>query len=287
MRCDLHVHTVHSGMCTVPVARRFCRESFSRPLEVYEILKGAGMDLVTVTDHDSMAAHEDLSRFPDFFPSEEVSVTMPSGTEAHIAVYGLNAAQHQGVQERRDDLPRFLAYLTEERLLFGANHIFSALTGRRHRSDFDWFERHFPVWETRNGAMEECVNQLAAEVAGRSGKPITAGSDSHTTRTLARTYTEVAGARSASEFLDGLRSGRGRAAGVSGDWTRVTLDVATIASRMFLERPWTVLLLPFTLGIPVTAFFNSVRERRFAAYWAARLAGAPPSGVMLPVAETA
>ena len=36
MRCDLHVHTVHSGMCTVPVLSRVCLESYNEPLALYE-----------------------------------------------------------------------------------------------------------------------------------------------------------------------------------------------------------------------------------------------------------
>src|SRR5437016_2517592 len=75
MKCDLHVHTHHSGMCTVPVMNRICRESYNDSLEVYETLKRRGMDLVTVTDHDSIDAVEPLRRYPDFFLSEEVSCT--------------------------------------------------------------------------------------------------------------------------------------------------------------------------------------------------------------------
>ena len=63
MKCDLHVHTVHSGMCTVPVLNRICRESYSSAQHVYETLKRRGMDLVTVTDHDSIDAAEVLRRF--------------------------------------------------------------------------------------------------------------------------------------------------------------------------------------------------------------------------------
>ena len=44
MRCDLHVHTEHSGSCTVPLLDRVCRESYNQPGEVYEILKRRGMD---------------------------------------------------------------------------------------------------------------------------------------------------------------------------------------------------------------------------------------------------
>src|SRR5260370_23512242 len=60
MRCDLHVHTIHSGMCTVPGLRRICRESYNDPLAVYEKLKRLGMDLVTIADHDSIDAVEAL-----------------------------------------------------------------------------------------------------------------------------------------------------------------------------------------------------------------------------------
>ena len=66
MKCDLHVHTVHSGMCTVPLLNRICRESYSAPQHVYETLKRRGMDLVTVTDHDSIDAAEVLRSHPAF-----------------------------------------------------------------------------------------------------------------------------------------------------------------------------------------------------------------------------
>src|SRR5262245_52220047 len=80
MRCDLHVHTLHSGMCTVPLLNRICRESYNDPLEVYEVLKCRGMDLVTITDHDSIGASERLHKYSDFFLSEEVSCRTPDGT---------------------------------------------------------------------------------------------------------------------------------------------------------------------------------------------------------------
>jgi len=58
MRCALHVHTHASGSCNVPWLRRICRESYNEPLEAYRTLKARGMDLVTVTDHDSIGAVE-------------------------------------------------------------------------------------------------------------------------------------------------------------------------------------------------------------------------------------
>src|SRR5260370_17577174 len=86
MRCDLHVHTRHSGMCTVPLLDRVCRESYNDPDSVYETLKHRGMDLVTITDHDSIDAAESLCKYPDFFLSEEVSAVSPTGTNLHLPV---------------------------------------------------------------------------------------------------------------------------------------------------------------------------------------------------------
>jgi predicted metal-dependent phosphoesterase TrpH len=106
MRCDLHVHTTHSGMCTVPILRKFCRESYNQPLEVYEKLKRLGMDLVTVTDHDSIDAVEDLRSRPDFFLSEEVTCTLPSGNQLHVGVYDITERDHIELQRRRHDCGR-------------------------------------------------------------------------------------------------------------------------------------------------------------------------------------
>ena len=38
MRCDLHVHSIASGMFTVPGLNRICRESYNDPAEVYDRL---------------------------------------------------------------------------------------------------------------------------------------------------------------------------------------------------------------------------------------------------------
>src|SRR5580700_11440188 len=162
MKCDLHVHTLHSGMCTVPVLDRVCRESYNDPQQVYETLKGRGMDLVTVTDHDSIDAVEPLRKHPDFFLSEEVSCSTSSGSQLHMGVYDIEERHHIGLQSRRHDMAALLAYLGEQRLLFSVNHVFSGLTGPRKDSDFDEFANRFPAVETLNGQMLSAANRHAA-----------------------------------------------------------------------------------------------------------------------------
>ena len=60
---------------------------------------------------------------------------MPSGTEAHIGVYDLSERQHTQLLRRRNDLVALLMYLTERRLFFSINHVFSSVTGRREIED--------------------------------------------------------------------------------------------------------------------------------------------------------
>src|SRR5260370_23973647 len=153
MRCDLHVHSIASGMFTAPGLNRICRESYNDPAEVYDRLKRMSMSIVTITDHDSIDGAEALRHHPDFFLSEEVTVRMPSGTEMHMGVYGMTERDHVEIQRRKTDFIALLMYLTERKLFFSANHVFSGLTGRREPEDFHWFESYVPAFERRNGQM--------------------------------------------------------------------------------------------------------------------------------------
>jgi predicted metal-dependent phosphoesterase TrpH len=271
MRCDLHVHTIHSGMCAVPVLNRVCRECYSDPQEVYETLKHRGMQLVTVTDHDSIDAAESLRRYPDFFLSEEVSCHTSSGTELHVGVYGIDDRDHVELQRRREDFPSLLAYLTERGLLFSVNHAFSGLTGSRTHADFQDFVTVFPAVETRNGQMLPAANRYAAEMARLAGKPEVAGSDAHTLECLGRTYTEVAGSRTPKEFLDGLKRGAGTVGGESGDYGKLTRAVMEIGISMMREHPWTLSLSPLLAAVPLVTAGNLLRETCFAHAWGRKL----------------
>ena len=273
MKCDLHVHTLHSGMCTVPVLDRICRESYSHPPEVYETLKRRGMDLITVTDHDSIDAVEPLRRERDFFLSEEVSCSMTSATKLHMGVYDITERDHIELQRRRDDMPSLLAYLEERGLLFSVNHVFSGLTGPRKDADFEEFASRFPAVETLNGQMLASANRYAAAFATRMNKVAVGGSDAHTLACLGRTYTEVPGARNRTEFLAGLRQGRSLVAGESGNYWKLTQAVWSIGRDLMRERPWTWMLSPLLAAVPGVIMINLLCELAFVHKWKGALDG--------------
>lgn len=271
MRCDLHVHSIASSMCNTPLLSRICRESYNQPAEVYDRLKQLGMTLVTLTDHDSIDAGEALRKHPEFFLSEEVTVKMPDGTEMHLGVYGITERDHVEIQRRRKDFISLVMYLTERKLFFSVNHVFSGLTGRRTEADFCWFASYVPAFETRNGQMLPEANENAAQLAAKLGKIAVGGSDSHTISGVGRTYTEVQGARTKDEFFAGLRAGQGQVRGDHGTYAKLTADVYSIVWALLREKPWTMALLPLAILIPAVTAGHWMNEIRFCKKWAAAI----------------
>jgi predicted metal-dependent phosphoesterase TrpH len=281
MRCDLHVHSTASGMCNTPGLTRVCRESYNEPQEVYDRLKRLGMSMVTITDHDSIDAAEVLRRNADFFLSEEVTVRMPSGAEMHMGVYGITERDHVEIQRRRNDFMRLVMYLSERKLFFSVNHVFSGLTGRREENDFSWFASYVPAFEVRNGQMWPEANASAERLASRLGKIGLGGSDAHTLAGVGLTYTEVPGVRTAGEFFAGLRAGRGIVHGVHGSYAKLTADVYRIAHSFLREKPWALPVVPLTLLVPAIIAGHWLNEMRFCRKWAAALENGKKSPRML------
>ncbi|MGB0036046.1 MAG: PHP-associated domain-containing protein [Candidatus Acidiferrales bacterium] len=233
------------------------------------------MNLFTLTDHDSIEGSEKLRRYPDFFVSEEVTCRMPSGTEVHIGVYDFNERQHAQIHQRRNDLVSLLMYLSERRLFFSINHVFSNLTGTREREDFEWFREYFPAIETRNGHMLEKSNAHAENLARQWEKIAIGGSDAHTLPSVGSTYTEVPGAQDKEEFFAGLRQGRGRVAGECGSFAKLTRDVFLISRELMREKCWTTLIAPIAVFIPLATYLNYRDEKNFSRHWANQILGQP------------
>jgi predicted metal-dependent phosphoesterase TrpH len=275
-------------MCNIPLLNRVCLESYNDPLAVYETLKRRGMDFVTITDHDSVGAAESLRRFPDFFLSEEITCTTPSGTEIHVGVYGIEERHHIELQRRRTDVPALAAYLREQRLFFSINHVFSSLTGRRMARDFELFEDEFPAMETLNGQIPGWNNRSAAELARDWLKAPVGGSDAHTLESLGLTYTEVPGADTIQDYLSGLRLSQGRVEGASGDYLKLTRAILEIGSRLVGDYRWAITLSPLLLIVPFITLGNYFSELFFVSKWSRWLAeGRMPGDPLLEAPDAA
>jgi predicted metal-dependent phosphoesterase TrpH len=105
VRVDLHLHSRASGTASNWWVRGLgveARESYTPPEESYRMAKRAGMDFVTLTDHETIEGAVTLEEHPDFFVGEEVSARFPEGESyADVLVYGLDAEAHREAQARR------------------------------------------------------------------------------------------------------------------------------------------------------------------------------------------
>jgi len=235
VRCDLHLHSRHSGPADIWPLSLLARESYTDPRAVYGEARRRGMDLVTLTDHDTIAGALEIAALPGTFVSEEVSCVLPGGRLLHVGVFGISEAQHDVISRRRTDAESLFAYLAEERIPAAVNHPFSALTGRRATADFDRALSALELVEARNGMMSQAVNARAARAGRVAGLAAVGGSDAHTLASVARAFTVIPEARNREEFLAGLRRGLSIPAGRSGGYVRLTADLARIAAAAYCD----------------------------------------------------
>lgn len=161
------------------------------------------------------------------------------------------------------------------------NHPFSSLTGRRSEDDFALFARDFHGVEVVNGHMLACANSLAAGFAEKHGKAATAGSDSHTLHGVGRTFTEIRGVRTASEFVTALRRGFGVPHGESGNCWKLTQAISGIGWSLVRSNRKAAVLSPLFVFVPLFAVVNYFREQAFARYWDRKIRTREPEGTGL------
>jgi len=234
-RADLHVHSRHSRVTGVlPFLRS--RDCYSDPFDVYAVAKRRGMDIVTITDHDSIdGCLEFLSRYPDapdFLVGEEVSCRH-GDLQIHLGVYGTNETIHAELQPLRGNVFEVMACLRAHGVFFAFNHPFFFFRHQMPLADYLRLVAATPAVEVRNGTMLLRHNALVADLWTRlrgEAAPVTAGSDAHTLRRIGRTWTEAPG-RTAAEFLASLRAGAGRAGGDHGWSGTIAGDAYGVVAR--------------------------------------------------------
>ena len=242
LKADLHCHSLHSGRAKHLRFLR-CRDCYSRPLDVYLTAKRRGMDLVTITDHDSLDGCLELldrrGELPDFITGEEVTATFPQFNHTvHLGVYGLNEAQHREIQRLRSNAQELIPYLREQNLLFAMNHFFHDFADLERVVGYtQCMSQLFDIFEVRNGSQERDHNTLIAnlvETLRQRGRVVgmIGGSDSHTLRRLGRTYT-VCPAANREEFLEAIRTGQSQVCGAHSNHLSLAADIYGVVLRYY------------------------------------------------------
>jgi glycosyltransferase involved in cell wall biosynthesis/predicted metal-dependent phosphoesterase TrpH len=233
-RVDMHCHSTASQESKLGVQRAAgLPECATPPQEVYELAKRRGMDLVTITDHDTIAGVLQIADRPDVFVSEELTAHFRGEPQAvHVLCYGISPDDHEWLQANRGDVELCAAYMYERdiacALAHPYYHVGAPLTARHRRR----LAQLFDVWEVRNGARARELNRPAATyVATLDGAGI-GGSDDHAGVDIGRTWTQTPLAPTPHEFLAHVRRGAvvaGGAQGSAAKWAHAAIALTARA----------------------------------------------------------
>ena len=287
-RVDLHLHSYASGTAGNWWVRGLgigteARESYTPPEKAYSMAKRAGMDCVTLTDHETIDGALTLTHHPDFFVGEEVSALFPEDDAyADVLVYGLDANDHREIQARRGNIYELVDYLREAELVHVLAHPIYGMPRPVTRKQVEKRLVLFGLWEFINGSRPAGQNRLSREIAERTtpsdlrllaarhGLPSsphqkisgTAGSDDHGGVYGGAAYTVVPEAKTPKEFLESLASGQTRATGKDGSVGKLLHTGFKIGGYAIRDgaKPETSLLKDLANSVPLFRNFTSIGE---------------------------
>lgn len=231
MRIDLHVHSKHSKRPSQWILKKIgCPESFTEPLQIYDIAKRRGMTHVTITDHNSIDGALEISHLPGTFISEEVTSYFPAdGCKMHVLALDITVAQHEEIQKLRQNIFDLCAYFHQEKIFNIIAHPLYAVNDRLTLEHFEQLVLLFKNFEMNgarnsreNQTLEAIVNhlspadidQLAEKYDIRPSFPtphqkrLFGGSDDHSALNIARTFTEFIGNPSGGPSLAQMQGSR-------------------------------------------------------------------------------
>ncbi|MEO5754151.1 MAG: PHP domain-containing protein, partial [Chthoniobacterales bacterium] len=165
-RCDLHLHSKFSDRSEDWLFRRFdFPDSYSDPKELYRRAKAAGMDFVTITDHDTIEGCLALSEFPDALISEQVTTYFPQDScKINLLAWGISEAQHREIETVRENIFDLQSFLQEEKIAHAVAHPLYSINGKLSTSHLERLILLFQHFEGINGLRDALLSDLIRHV---------------------------------------------------------------------------------------------------------------------------
>lgn len=232
MKVDLHLHSRFSDRSADWIFRRFdFPDSYSRPRALYDAALARGMDLFTLTDHNTLDGALQIADLPGAFLSEEVTTYFPEDRcKIHLLVWNLTEAQHREITALRENIFDLQGYLSAQGLAHAVAHPLYQINHKLTVAHVERLLLLFRCFEGRNGLRDDLLNQTLVHLIGsltpeklahyadKHGlapadpepwrKTLTAGSDDKSGLFVAKTYTEAPAGRAPADLLAELRAGR-------------------------------------------------------------------------------
>ena len=259
-RCDLHLHSRHSGRPSEWILRKAgVPDSLSRPEQLYDQLRRQGHDFVTLTDHNSLGALRELRGREGFFPGVEITSYFPEDRcKVHLLAWNPDERQFGEIDRLRPNLFELAAFLRREEIAHAVAHPLLSVDGRMTADHFEKLLLLFPVFETVNGlrsgvahkVVRLCLDALTPEKMRQMAErhhlePVgkepwkkgrVGGSNDHCGLYAGQVWTEVSGAKDPQAFLRGIMEGHGIPRGPDGDPARFVNGLFHILFEFLRER---------------------------------------------------
>jgi len=237
---DLHVHTKYSDRPSEWILRRVgTPECFVEPEEVYRRAVAAGMDFVTVSDHNKIDGALDIAHYLYSYISDEFTPYFAEyGEKMHIVVQGITEAQFRDIQKARQSIYDFRQYVLDHDIVYSVAHPLFLVNERLTTDQFEKLLVMFNRFELINGTRDPRASKLVKAIFNALDEPmlerladkhgiepvgptphrkmLTAGSDDHSGLYVASAHTVTPRAATVEEFIEHLRQGRHEPAGESG-----------------------------------------------------------------------
>lgn len=259
VKVDLHVHSKYSERPSEWFLRKIgCAESYTEPMDLHKIALQRGMDFVTITDHNTLRGALEIAHLPNVFVSEEITTYFPEDQcKMHILAYDINEKHHEDISHVRENVFDLVEYLNREGIIHVLAHPLFAVNDRltpEHLEQclllFNTFEINGTRDQYQNNILEEILQSLTPEVMGlladkydlqpRGNAPwikyLAAGSDDHSSLTIATTFTEMSGVSQASEFLFNITQGKARIGYRKSSPGRLAHNLYSIAYQFYRNK---------------------------------------------------
>jgi glycosyltransferase involved in cell wall biosynthesis len=231
MRADLHVHSSASRHPSHWVLQRLgCNECYTEPERLYDLARERGMDLVTITDHNSIEGCLRIADRPGAFLGEEITAYFPEDRcKVHVLAYDLTEEHHRDIQQVRENVHDLVAYLRDAGIVHALAHPMYPVNGKLTLDHIEQLLLLFKVLELGGDEADEvndCLQAVARSLtpawierlANRHDlepthprpwqKSFISGSDDHSSLYIARCYTEVPEAGGVQDLLEAIDDGR-------------------------------------------------------------------------------
>jgi glycosyltransferase involved in cell wall biosynthesis len=259
-RADLHVHSKYSNRPSEWFLRRIgAPESFMEPTEVYNACRAAGMDYVTISDHNSIGGAMEIAHLPGTFLSSELTTYFPeNGCKIHVLVSGITEKQFNEMQNVRENIYDLQHYMLQHRVIHTVAHPLFRINEKLNIDLFEKLLLMFNCFEGINGSRisracdignavfdsltPEMINALAdkhdIQPVGIEpwNKTLTGGSDDHSGLYIASAHTVTPYAPSVIDFLEYIREGQHEPGGIGGTSVRLANSLYRIAYCFYKDR---------------------------------------------------